>query len=86
MYTCEAVSVEAFVQQVAVSYLGNGYWFYVSGYIPKSKDLWQVDEKLIERYEIDISKWTRCRRKKEGKANVQYIRFDRFFLTHGNAW
>jgi len=27
-----------------------------------------------------VSKWTRCRRKKEGQASVQYLRLGRFFI------
>ena len=63
MYYCEATSIEGFVQQLAVSYLKNGYWFYVTGFVPEGKNSETVDRKLIDRYEIDISKWTRARRK-----------------------
>lgn len=86
MYQSESTSVEGFVQQLAVSYLANGYWFYVTGEIPEGKDPAKVDEKLIARYGIDLSKWARARRKRAGFANLQYIRFDRFFVllaTHG---
>src|SRR5262245_16793792 len=86
MYRSEATSVEGFVQQRAVSYLGNGYWFYVTGEIPEGKDPAKVDEKLLARYRIDLSKWARARRKRAGFANLQYIRFERFFVllaTHG---
>jgi hypothetical protein len=74
------------VQQLAVSYIRNGYWFYVTGVIPGHKDPREVDRKLIERYGIDISKWARARRKTKGLANVHYMRHDRFFVliaTHG---
>lgn len=86
MYRCEATSVEGFVQQLAVSYLGNGYWFYVVGEVPEGKDPQRVDEKLIARYQIDLSKWAKARRKQFGHANLQYLRFGRLFLllaTHG---
>ena len=85
-YRCEAVSVGGFVQQLAVSYLRNGYWFYVAGRVPEGKDPAAVDRKLIERYGIDLSKWARARRKRLGMANLQYLRFRGFFLllaTHG---
>lgn len=85
-YRAVATSVGGFVQQLAVAYLRNGYWFYVAGYVPTHKDPESVDRKLIDRYEIDRSKWARARRKKEGLANLQYLRFGRFFLllaTHG---
>jgi hypothetical protein len=80
------MSVEGFVQQLAVSYLGNGYWFYVVGEVPDGKDPRKVDEKLVARYEIDLSKWARARRKRAGLANLQYLRFGRLFVllaTHG---
>lgn len=87
MYRFEATSVEGFVQQLAVSYLGHGYWFYVMGEVPEGKDPRLVDKKLVERYQIDLSKWARARRKRAGLANLQYLRFDRVFLllaTHGS--
>lgn len=86
MYRCEATSLEGFVQQLAVSYVGNGYFFYVTGQIPEGKDAGAVDAKLIARYGVDVSKWSRARKKQAGLANVQYIRFGRFFVllaTHG---
>lgn len=85
-YRCVATSVEGFVQQVAVAYLARGYWFYVSGRIPPHKDPEHVDQKLIARYGIAVSQKERCRRKRAGLANMQYIRHERFFLlmaTHG---
>lgn len=85
-YRSEATSVGGFIQQLAVSYLAHGYYFYVSGFVPPGKDPRSVDAKLIEKYEIDISKFARHRRKNLGQANIQYLRFDRFFVllaTHG---
>jgi hypothetical protein len=85
-YRKEATSIGGFVQQVAVSFVGHGYFFYVAGSIPEGKDPRAVDEKLVVRYGIDISKWARARRKQAGIANLQYVRFGQFFLilaTHG---
>jgi len=79
-YRYATTSVEGFVQQLAVAYITHGYWFYVAGEIPGGKDPAAVDAKLIERYGIAISKWARCRRKKQGLANMQYLRHERFFL------
>jgi hypothetical protein len=79
-YRWEASSVGGFVQQLAVSYLRHGYWFYVPGCIPEGKDPAAVDRKLIERYGIAISKHARCARKRQGLANLQYLRHGRFFL------
>lgn len=85
-YRCVATSVAAFIQQLAVSYVGRGYLFYATGRIPDGKDPRIVDAKLVNRYGIAISKWTRARRKPLGLANMQYIRHGRFFVllsTHG---
>lgn len=80
MYRCEARSVEAFVQQIAVSYVLNGYYFFVTGEIPEGKDPRGVDAKIIDRYGLNISKWRRCRRRRAGIAAVQYLRFGRSFV------
>lgn len=85
-YQCQAANVEGFIQQLAVSYVSNGYFFYVAGSVPEGKDPLAVDAKLIERYGIGVTKWTRARRKRVGIASVQLLRFKRFFLllaTHG---
>jgi hypothetical protein len=72
--------VVGFVQQLAISYIGHGYWFYVTGVIPERKDPRRVDEKLLEQYDAGLSKWARARRKRAGLANVHYIRHGRFFV------
>jgi hypothetical protein len=46
-----------------------------------------VDEKLIDRYGIGISRQSRARRKAAGIANLHYLRYERRFLllaTHGH--
>lgn len=83
---CEATSVAGFIQQLAVGWITRGYWFYVTGFVPLHKDPRSVDMKLQMRYNISSSKWTRARLKQKGVANVQYLRFRRFFVlvaTHG---
>lgn len=80
MYRCETTSIAGFIQQLAVSYVRNGYWFYVKGDIPKSKSPQNVDEKLIERYEVGLPRTTVSRRKRAGKSNVQYLRYRRTFV------
>jgi hypothetical protein len=79
-YRCVATTMAGFIQQLAVAYVSNGYWFYVTGRIPDGKDPAQIDQRIIDRYCIDVSKWTRARRKKLGLANVQYLRYLRFFV------
>jgi hypothetical protein len=85
-YRCVATTVAGFVQQLAVSYVTNGYWFYVTGKVPDLKDPASVDRKIVAQYGIDVSKWTRTRQKTAGQARVQYLRYGRFFVilaTHG---
>lgn len=79
-YRCEATTVAGFIQQLAVAYVGHGYFFYVTGEIPERKDPQSVDEKLIAKYGVEIGKATRSRRKAAGFANVQYLRFQRYFV------
>ena len=85
-YRCEATSVAGFVQQLAVSYIGRGYFFYVRGEIPEKKDPRVVDENITGKYGIAIGKKARALRKASGLANIQYLRFERSFVllaTHG---
>ncbi|SPE61808.1 conserved hypothetical protein [Verrucomicrobia bacterium] len=85
-YRCVATSVAGFVQQLAVGYIANGHYFYVSGLIPPHKDPVKTDGKILNAYHIDVSKWTRFRRKREGWAGVQYLRYRHFYViiaTHG---
>lgn len=86
-YRAVATSVEGFVQQIACCYLRHGYWFYVTGRIPAGKDPHVVDAKLLAKYDIAVSESTRARRKQAGRANLQYLRHERFFVilaTKGN--
>jgi hypothetical protein len=79
-YNHLAVSENAFIQQLAVAYVNHGYWFYVTGIVPQNKNSVLVDTKLIQKYEIAISKWARARRKRRGLANVHYLRHRMFFV------
>lgn len=79
-YRCVAHSRDGFVHYLVTSLICRGYWFYVTGWIPEGKDAESIDRKLIEKYDCAISKATRWRRKKLGKANVQYLRCGRFFM------
>jgi len=79
-YESEATTLEGFIQQLAVSYVSRGYWWYVTGQIPDDKVPGDIDRKLIERYGITWKKWERARRKEQGLANLQYIRHGNFFV------
>lgn len=80
MYRSDATTIEGFVQHLAVTYISQGYYFYVTGHVPQHKDAESVSKKLVERYELGISKWARARRKRAGIASVQYLRHGRFFV------
>jgi hypothetical protein len=85
-YRYEATSVEGFVQQLAVSYIKNHYWFYVMGHIREGRDPRPIDAAIIGKYGIAMSKASRYRRKRAGTANLQYLRFRDTYLilaTHG---
>lgn len=79
-YRYEATSVAGFIQQLAVGYLCRGYYFYVAGEIPEGKDPAKTDAKIIERYDIAKSKFTRSRERRKGIAGIQYLRHGRFFV------
>ena len=79
-YRCEATTVAGFVQQLACCYVRHGYHDYVVGRIPDRKDAGEVDGRMIERYDLGVSKYVRARRKRAGLANAQYIRYRRFFV------
>lgn len=75
-----ARSRDAFVHYLVTSVICRGYWFYVTGRIPDGKDPELIDRKLIAKYDAGISKSSRWRRKKLGKANVRYVRWKNFFV------
>lgn len=79
-YRCEATSVDGFIQQLAVQYVTHGYFYFVTGRVPPGKDPERVDRKLLERYGIERSKWSRARRKQGGGANLHYLRHGDFFV------
>lgn len=79
-YRCVATSRAGFIQQLAVGYISNGYYFFVAGVIPSRKSPERVDAKILAAYDIAVSKWTRSRRKRAGQANVQYLRHGRFYV------
>ncbi len=79
------MSVEGLIQQLVVHFR-NGYWFYVQGRVPDGKDEFAVDEKLMSKYGVKLSKYQRTRRRARGFYNVQYLRFNQDWIllaTHG---
>jgi hypothetical protein len=78
-YLCEAVSAESFVQHLGATLLRCGYVFYVTGVVPKKRRPHEVDAKMVGKYGITPSKFTRARRKRAGLPNAHYLR-------HGDFW
>jgi len=83
-YRWLATSVAGFVQHLAVGYITKGYYFYVTGIIPEGKDPAKTDRKIMEAYGINVSKWTRTRRKKQGEANIHYLRYRGSYVIIAN--
>lgn len=79
-YQCVATSRAGFLQQLAVAYVTHGYFYYVAGRVPEGKDPGDVDRKLLAKYGIERSRWSRARRKRGGHANMHYLRYGRFFV------
>lgn len=79
-YKYETTSVTGFVQRIATCLLRHGYVHYVQGTVGEGKDPRAIDKKLLEKYEVVQSEWTRARRKEKGLANLQYVRFDRTWV------
>jgi hypothetical protein len=79
-YRYLAATAAGFIQQLAVCYVKNNYWFYVTGHIREGKDAAEVDATIIGKYAIAMSKHVRHDRKVKGLANLQYLRFERFFV------
>lgn len=79
-YRYQATTIEGFVQQLAVCYLRNRYWFYVLGEIPAGKERGRVDERLLARYDVERSKWSKARSWRSGQPKVQYLRFMSTFV------
>jgi hypothetical protein len=85
-YRSEVASIIGLVQQLASNILPHGYWFYVTGFVPEGKCPLIIDQKLIEKYGINLSRQQRARRKQAGFANLHYLRCERWWIilaTHG---
>ena len=85
-YRYLTTSLTGFVQQLACNVLPHGYWFYVMGVVPDSKDPEAIDRKLLAKYGVEISRQQRARRKLAGTSNLHYLRLGRVWIlcaTHG---
>lgn len=90
-YRCEATTLEGFVQQLAVGYIARRYFFYVCGRVPQRLTAQEHDRRLLAKFGVAISKWSRYRRTKrvgpDGRplANVQYLRYSDFWVLLATA-
>ena len=72
--------MEGLIQQVALSYLRHGYWWYVTGIVPERKDVREVDHNILTKYDIRKDWRHIAHQKSRGLANLQYIRHGRFYV------
>lgn len=90
-YKWEASTLEGFVQQLAVGYVARRYFFYVSGRVPERLTPQQHDQRILEKFDVARSKWSRYRRTKRNGpngrplANVQYLRYRDFWVLLATA-
>ena len=79
-YRCVTTSMEGLLQQVALSYLRHGYWWYVTGIVPERKEPLEIDDNILTKYDIRKDWRYIAHNKNRGLANLQYIRHGRFYL------
>ena len=80
-YRCEATSLQGFIKQLAVTYVGRSRcFFYVTGSVSPRLSPAEHDRRLIDKYSVDISRFTRSRRKRAGIAPVHYLRYGSFWV------
>lgn len=84
-YQYIATTKAGFVQQVVCSYVCRGYRFHVSGKIPHRINPTEFDERMLTKYSIRKSEGQRYYAKSMGRANLQYIRFERDWSILGTA-
>lgn len=84
-YMAEVTSVTGFIQLLAQNYVRHGYWFYVTGFLPKRCDPGAFDRKITDKYRLGLSATERARRKQRGEANLLYLRHEQFFAILATA-
>ena len=73
---------------VLLTNISQGYWYFSGFEYPFSKlEKWKnLDQKMLQKYPILLSKDQRYRRKKQGKANFRFFRWENqavFLRTEG---
>jgi hypothetical protein len=73
-YKWEATSLEGLVQQLAVAYIARRYFFYVSGRVPQRLSPSEHDRRMLEKFDVARSKWSRYRRTKRTARSDAVLR------------
>ena len=90
MEPCVATSVGGVVNLI-VQLMTHGYFFYVEGNTrpgrsPRDLSPEEIDARIVRKFDANLPKWTRPRRRKLGQANVRYLRYGKdwfLFSTYG---
>lgn len=85
MYPHRFTNIHMFVQRIADNVVKYGYRKYVTGTIPEGRDPLEVDAKILAKYGINVSRWSRYRRKEKGQASIHYARHQEFFVMFAPA-
>lgn len=86
---CEATSVEGFVC-LTVQLITHGYHFYVTGDTRNDRNLTphEIDMRMVRKFDANLPRWQRSRRKAKGICNVRYVRYGKdwvLFSTPGRG-
>ncbi|WP_143412427.1 hypothetical protein [Gluconobacter sp. DsW_056] len=73
------------VMQALQSAVARGYVWHVSGVVSAEKFL-ALEEKFAERYDIGLSRWQRCRQRKQGAAGVRFFAYPEQGTTRFLWW
>ena len=90
-YKWNATTLEGFIQQLAVAYVARKYFFYVSGHVPTRRSVAEHDERMLAKFDVARSKWSRYRRRQQRGpdgfplGNVQYLRYRDFWVLLATA-
>jgi hypothetical protein len=83
---CEATSVEGFVC-LTVQLITHGYHFYVTGDTRNDRNLTphEIDMRMVRKFDANLPRWQRSRRKAKGLCNVRYVRYGKDWVLFSTA-
>src|SRR5262245_14294832 len=79
-YRSQTTSKAGMLRMLSANYLPNDYFYYSYGHFMSEAHARRVEPDIICRYELALSKNQRWRRKENGLANVQFLRYRLFYL------